>query len=366
MGLNFRTAWASLTIGMALLTLLGCGSSGSGLSGKTPDARALSAADKGVRGADEGIPILLKAIEMEPEIVQLEAITALGRIGTPAATKALCSLATNPSRGVRSAVIQALSDIDPTAYPFAVATLVEMGKKVIPKTAGSDPDRDMRRAITTSLSVMKQKESIPFLLDRLLNDPDEQIRNAAVMTLGRIKDNRPVEGLIEICQNDTERNRAWAIEALGKIGDPRGIPSVEKGLSDFDAVTRGKAATALATLKGKEAVPMIKAALTNEQNDLTGVVMAYTMVKLGEKSYLEALHHYIQFSPVLLARAEAGRVLAEVGTCEETLPIVDRVFDTDREGMVKREAGNAARALISRCPEDQVNKMLKSKAKKAK
>ncbi|GEM_PF-5041960 len=324
-----------------------CGG-GQGLPGKTPDEKAIAAAELGVNGADENIPVLLHAVETEPELVQTSAIVALGRIGTPAAVEALGKLSNHEARRIRLAVAQALQDVLPEAYPEAAKVLVEMGRHCLPKGPGKDPDREIRRAVVTSLAVVQQPVGLDYLVDRLKNDYDENVRNTAVKTLGRLKDPRAVDVLIEVFHTDNTHNQAWAIESLGEIGDPRAIPTVKEALDidvTYDAIVRGKAAWALMQLAGKDAIPDLEEALAKEPDDMAAVRMAHALAKLGVKEAIPVLEDRLLHAEREFARAEAARALKDVGR-KESFEVVDRAFREDRSGLVKKEAGQAAIALI--------------------
>lgn len=352
-----------LTASLVLMLLAGflpaCGPSR--LSGGDPDEKAREAAKLGVTKANENIPILLLAIKEEPDLVQATAIVALGRIGTPEAVAALRQVAQQESASLKVGIAQALADVLPESYPAAAEVLVEMGKAALPQ-GGKDPSREIRRAVTTALAVVRQPAGLDFMLDRAVNDTDENIRNASVMTLGRMKDPRATEALIRIAREDNEKNRAWAVEGLGMIGDPRGLPAVEEALADFDAVTRGKAAWSLMQMKGQEAIPPLKAALEREQDDLPAVVMLHALALLGVREAVPDLETRVQQAPSYIARAEAARALKDVGRAE-SIPVLDRVFDQDRDGLVKKEAGDSIRALFKKFPEEE-KKLLAGKSRK--
>lgn len=342
----------------AVLALAGCG--GSGLSGKTVDEKATAAGQLGVQGANENVPVLLTAAEIEPEMVQVEAVNSLGRIGTADAVAALGKLAGGAeSKVMRVAIAQALTEVLEENYPKAAPILVSMGKAALPLGPGKDPHVDVRRAVTTSLAIVRQKEGLDFMVERATKDPDEQIRNASVKTLGRLGDPRAVDALAEIVKTDDDKNKAWAVEALGLIKDPRGLPTIRAALSDYDHVTRGKAAWSLYEIAGKDAVPELKAALAREENEMPAVVLSHALARLGETDALGNLEHYILYARSSFARAEAGRALKEIGRCE-SMAAVDRAYREDRDGLVKREAAAAARRLLSICPKEQLDKILKT------
>jgi len=330
-----------------LIAAPGCG--GGGLEGRTPDERAVSAAALGMNGADENVPILVAAIETEPDVVQGSAITALGRIGTPAAVAGLAKFAHSEVTLTRRAVCQALQDVLPQAYPDAARVLIEVGKSTLPKGPGNDPNMEVRRAAVTSLAVIQSPLSGEFLTDRALNDPEEGIRNASVKTLGRIKERGAVDALMQIYEVDDEKNRAWAIEALGEIGDPRAVPTVIKALSDYHGVTRGKAAWALWQLQKAECAGPVQQALEIEQDDMPGIVMAHVLALAGQPQAVEYLEDQLIRGRTNMARAEAARTLGEVGRRESVIAL-DRSFRDDRDGLVLRESSIAIKKLFEKYP----------------
>ncbi len=341
---------AAMLIGAFMLVAgSGC-QNGSGLEGKTPDERAVAAAKLGVNRADESVPVLQQALENEPEAVQIQAVQALGRIGTPLAIKALQVASTNESRLVRVSVAQALQDVLAEAYPEAALVLVSMGEKARPNSPSDDPFREERRAVVTSLAVLKQPSSVDYLIERLNTEHVQNIREATARTLGRLKDKKAVDVLVAAYGKDNERIRALAIEALGEIADPRGLSTIQAALTDFDAVTRGKAAWALMQIQGKEAIPALRAFVAKETNDLPMVHAAYALGLLGDSEAIPLLEDRLLNAASEMARAESGRALADVGRLE-SFKAVDRAFREDRDGLVKREAGLAAQALLKKYPE---------------
>lgn len=340
---RFSLVGLLLVIGLAA----GCGGS---LNGNTPEERAIAAGKLGINGADDNLPILAKAVEQEPEVVQLQAVQAMGRIGTLAAVTSLEKFMTHESKLIRIGVAQALQDVLVPSYPEAARVLVKMGERARPNSPSDDPFREERRAIVTSLAVLQQPVALDYLIERARTDHDQNIHEAAARTLGRLKDPRAVDLLIDSYHKDNERIRALVIEALGAIGDPRGLPVVREAFTDRDAVTRGKAAWSLMQLEGKGAIPVLRQAVNVEQNDLPAVVMAHALALLGETDAVPLLEDRLLNASNEMARAEAGRSLAEVGRLE-SFAVVDKAFNEDRDGLVKREAGIAARKLLERYPQ---------------
>ncbi len=235
------------------------------------------------------------------------------------------------------------------AYPAAAEVLVAMGAKALPRGPGDDPELDVRRAIVTSLAVVQQPAGLEYLVGRLEEDYDEGIRNAAVQTLGRIGDPRAIGILREVFATDNEKNKAWAVEALGLIGSEDGLDVVLEAMNDYDGVTRGKAAFALYQIKGDGARAELEAALAKEIDDMPAIRIAYVLTKMGDTGGLELIENRVRYSENNFARAEAARVLGEVGRAE-SIAVLDWVFHNDRDGLVKKEVSTSIRTLIDRFP----------------
>lgn len=92
-----------------------------------------------------------------------------------------------------------------------------------------DEDEDVRAAAVQVASLIGDPRAVPGTI-RLLKDPDWWVRIAAADMLGHMKDARAVEPLV-LALADSEVKWA-AIEALGRIGDPRALNALGKMLAD--------------------------------------------------------------------------------------------------------------------------------------
>lgn len=77
------------------------------------------------------------------------------------------------------------------------------------------------------------KELVPWLLAKL-RDQSKDIRTRAARVLGKIKDRRAVEPLIELLKDSEWSVRMEAIDALGSLNDVRAIAPLLKALTDCD------------------------------------------------------------------------------------------------------------------------------------
>jgi twitching motility protein PilT len=92
-----------------------------------------------------------------------------------------------------------------------------------------DPDPDVRAAAIAVAGSFDDPRIVPATIE-LLKDSDWWIRIAAADTLGRLKDSRAVEPLIASL---ADPDLKWsAVEALGRIADARALPALGRMLAD--------------------------------------------------------------------------------------------------------------------------------------
>ncbi len=97
-----------------------------------------------------------------------------------------------------------------------------------------DPDLEVRRNVLVSLDSFgeKSRPAGPALRQRLKQDPDPKIRRDAMALLGRLKDKESLPILIETLDDNDLATRAEAIRSLGRFGPSiASKPLIEKVLS---------------------------------------------------------------------------------------------------------------------------------------
>ena len=80
--------------------------------------------------------------------------------------------------------------------------------------------------------------------------------------------------------------------------------------------------------------------------------MGHALALLGNAQAVPFLEDRVLHARSNFARAEAARVLGEVGRAK-TIPVLDRAFNEDRDGLVKREAAVAIKKLMARFPPEK-------------
>lgn len=98
---------------------------------------------------------------------------------------------------------------------------------------------------------------------------------------------RDAEGLVGLLEDPERDCRAAAARALGKLGDPAGIPGLMGALGDEELPVRQAAATALAAL-GERAVPALVHSLEGQGGRLAPYAL-WALGEIGSPAALEAL-----------------------------------------------------------------------------
>lgn len=94
-------------------------------------------------------------------------------------------------------------------------------------------------------------------LHNLRHHPDEGVRANAAWRLGRTRDHRCLQALLDAVHDPSATVRARVMEALGGRREPEVIPALAQGLDDPDADVRAMAARAAALIAPTELTPRL-------------------------------------------------------------------------------------------------------------
>jgi hypothetical protein len=123
-------------------------------------------------------------------------------------------------------------------------------------------DPEARWAAANRLSELGHRDAAPKLLT-LLRAGDPHVRCAAAVSLGQLRATEAVEPLVEVALTDDEGFvRAWALNSLGRIGDPRPAERL-RPLLDIDmrpdvAVTAARTLASLGDSIGSERLAALR------------------------------------------------------------------------------------------------------------
>lgn len=152
-------------------------------------------------------------------VVRKSAVVALGRMGSPAATRMLCEALGDPSEGVRALACQALGRLaDPACLPALLGR-------------AHDPCAGVRAGALWGVAnvaahggLSDEERSCLFApVVAMAFDPDDGVRADAAAVLGTLRDERSSDALGVLLEDACERVRANACASLGLTDDPAGL-----------------------------------------------------------------------------------------------------------------------------------------------
>lgn len=148
--------------------------------------------------------------------------------------RAMEHVISNPSREIVDMVVELLYLKETVVRMFAVDILKKIGRYNMETVLRllDDPDEDIQIYACEILGGMKEREAIPYLIEKL-KDEKVNVRNLACMALGEIGDESAVEALFNALKDD-EWVEFSAVQSLGKIGGQKVIEPL------FDIFSEGK------------------------------------------------------------------------------------------------------------------------------
>jgi len=138
-----------------------------------------------------GTALLVKAVSDSSPLVRTAAVTALQRLNDPAGAVALSTALADGDVGVRRVALEAAIHMGGFSDTPAVAKLI------------SDADSVVRAKAADALGVFRAKSSVPGLLAIAKTDSSEDVRIAAVNSIGEIGDGSTRAALEDIALRDT-------------------------------------------------------------------------------------------------------------------------------------------------------------------
>jgi len=185
--------------------------------------------------APEGIPALAEALRDHALEVRLAALRGLGRMACPEAGEEILAWVGEkglsvPALPLQSALIQCCAE-----RPHLLLPYVQHAEGPLREILG----RVLGEVATPSLGL----DLLQFVGDDL-----DELRAAAARAMSHTKSGLAFDLLNELARDPIWFVRLRAIVSLGKLSDPRAIPSLLRGLMDSNRLVRLRAAEALVEL----------------------------------------------------------------------------------------------------------------------
>jgi HEAT repeat protein len=201
--------------------------------------------------------------------------------------------------------IDLLKDPDWVVRREAAITLGEMGDErcVEPLAAAlRDGDWQVREVAIDGLGQIGSP-AVDVLL-KLLRDWD--VRKSAILALGKIRDERVLEPLMQQLRNDEFMEDAT--DALVNLGEPS-VPGLIKALKDKEELVRKQAVIALGRIKSPEAIdPLIE--MLQNKDWFTRLTAAAALEAIGHERGREAIKPLLKDSDMVV-KMRVERILAK-------------------------------------------------------
>jgi HEAT repeat protein len=200
------------------------------------------------------------------------AAKALGRIGNKNAVKPLIETLKDKDYEVRLWAARALADIgDNEAVPHLRSLWKSDPKRPVKvvaaggvfrfdkdtdaykylKEALSDDDNRIRALAVEQICKTEYKGSVDLVIERLNNDSEAIVRQAAASALGNMQEKRAVRSLIARLNDKEPLVRESAAKALEQIGEKKAVEPLIALLGDKEDSVSSAAASALQKITGK-------------------------------------------------------------------------------------------------------------------
>jgi len=156
-------------------------------------------------------------------------------------------------------------------------------------TAAHSSDATLSLEALNALSKIEDRSAGPQLID-LLDSPDKEIKQQACVTLGILRANQAAPKLQAIYENDSDpKTQEKALEGLADLGLKSSVPLLTKALESVDKLNRTSAAEGLGRAGDPKALPDLEKAYGVERDTEVKLALKFAMTALGKPDYLSDL-----------------------------------------------------------------------------
>jgi HEAT repeat protein len=243
------------------------------------------------------------------------------------------SLGVLGSRHARGALTAALRDSDPAARGVAAWALGKLDDRAaVPALVGAlaDPDPHVREMAVLALGDLGDPRAVAALAP-LADDPEHGVRSVTTVALRQIGGEEAAEALAHLVQSDPDAHtRVMAAGSLRQVEGRRRLAVLQEALADREADVRTTAAYALETIRSRESVPALLAALKAETDPDVTEALAHALGATGDPRATDGLVRVLG-DTVPQLREVAAKMLGELGDARAVEPLIAATRDSDHE-----------------------------------
>jgi HEAT repeat protein len=169
-----------------------------------------------------------------------------------------------------------------------------------------DPDRDVRAAAVTSLGRLEAPDAAEPIVRALVRaDVPRVVAGEALIQIGE----RAAPALVPLTRAEDDQVRATSVQLLGHVGSPAHAPLIAGLAQDLSAEVRAKACRALAHVGGPRELAAVREAL-GDRIPFVRVNAAHALATLGDSGDVPRLLQLAETDEFDVARAAAEAVAA--------------------------------------------------------
>ncbi len=194
-----------------------------------------------------------------------------------------------------------------------------MARQAVPDLvkAAHSSDDDLARQAMNALAKIKDTSAGPQLID-LLDSHSKDVKRDAALTVGILRARDATAKLELIFQNNPDKNtKEKALQGLAYLGNPVSIPLFNKELWSQDKAFRISAAEGLGRAGDRKNIPELQKAEIAEKDGDTRLAMQFGLTDLGKDDYLNTM---IQELNTKLRGDATQAYLMELAQTPEFLP----------------------------------------------
>lgn len=169
-----------------------------------------------------------------------------------------------------------------------------------------------RVSVTERMGNARSLLNLDELLDAMM-DPSFNVRNEAIIAISRMPpDQRILNALVEALHGNTPELSMSAAWALGRMGDRQAIAPLREALSSKHGVLKAMAARSLATLGDADAIPLLLDSFDAETDDGLRTAYASALGTLRSRDAVKPLLAFLYQSRGNDTRMELALSLARI------------------------------------------------------